>query len=96
MAIGSSTTQTPYLVPSTGNVDFTSLLSVGDTVPGSVKADGTPWRFVGIPDGIGAFDNGDGTATVLVNHETGARRASCGRTARPAPSSTGWSSTRRA
>ncbi|BAQ48669.1 alkaline phosphatase PhoX [Methylobacterium aquaticum] len=72
MAIGPSTTQTPYLVPSTGNVSFTSLLSVGDTVPGSVKADGTPWRFVGIPDGIGAFDNGDGTATVLVNHEIGA------------------------
>ncbi|MGX7708094.1 hypothetical protein [Methylobacterium sp. Gmos1] len=72
MAIGPSTTQTPYLVPSTGTIGFTSILSVGDTVPGSVKADGTPWRFVGIPDGIGAFDNGDGTATVLVNHEIGA------------------------
>lgn len=72
MAIGPSTTQTPYLVPSTGAVGFTSILSVGDTVPGSVKANGTPWRFVGIPDGIGAFDNGDGTATVLVNHEIGA------------------------
>ncbi|MET7247713.1 hypothetical protein ABZT49_30615 [Methylobacterium sp. EM32] len=72
MAIGPSTTQTPYLVPSTGNVSLTSILSVGDTVPGSVKANGTPWRFVGIPDGIGALDNGDGTATVLVNHEIGA------------------------
>ena len=72
MAIGASTTQTPYLVPSIGTVSFTSILSVGDTVPGSVKADGTPWRFVGIPDGIGALDNGDGTATVLVDHEIGA------------------------
>ncbi|WP_167858750.1 alkaline phosphatase PhoX, partial [Methylobacterium nonmethylotrophicum] len=72
MATGPSTTQTPYLVPSTGTVSFTSLLSAGDTVPGSLKADGTPWRFVGVPDGIGAFDNGDGTATVLVNHEIGA------------------------
>ncbi len=72
MATGPSTTQTPYLVPSTGAIGFTSILSVGDTVPGSVKADGTPWRFAGIPDGIGAFDNGDGTATVLVNHEIGA------------------------
>src|SRR6185295_15962688 len=25
----------------------------------------------GIPDGLGAFDNGDGTFTLLVNHELG-------------------------
>src|SRR4030095_4330077 len=29
----------------------------------------TPYRMVGIPDGLGAFDNGDGTFTVLMNHE---------------------------
>src|SRR6266545_3355393 len=28
-------------------------------------------RMVGIPDGLGAFDNGDGTFTVLMNHELG-------------------------
>jgi hypothetical protein len=28
--------------------------------------------MVGIPDGLGAFDNGDGTMTVLMNHELGA------------------------
>lgn len=28
--------------------------------------------MVGIPDGLGAFDNGDGTFSVLVNHELGA------------------------
>ncbi|ACL55325.1 calcium-binding protein [Methylobacterium nodulans] len=76
---GPSTTQSPYLVPTTDKVAFTSILSAGDTVAGSVKSDGTPWRFAGIPDGIGAFDNGNGTATVLVNHElretTGATRA---------------------
>jgi Alkaline phosphatase PhoX len=33
------------------------------------KPDGTPYRMVGIPDGLGAFDNGDGTFTVLMNHE---------------------------
>jgi autotransporter-associated beta strand protein len=28
--------------------------------------------FAGIPDGLGAYDNGDGTMTVLANHEIGA------------------------
>jgi hypothetical protein len=42
-------------------VKFTSLLNVGDSVGG--------YRMVGIPDGLGAYDNGDGTFTVLVNHE---------------------------
>ncbi len=27
--------------------------------------------MVGIPDGLGAFDNHDGTFTVLMNHELG-------------------------
>src|SRR6266542_4157724 len=39
----------------------------GDSV--NLKPDGTPYRMVGIPDGLGAFDNGDGTFTVLMNHE---------------------------
>ena len=38
-----------------------SLLTVGDSAGGA--------RLVGIPDGMGAFDNNDGTFTVLVNHE---------------------------
>ena len=29
----------------------------------------TPYRMVGIPDGLGAFDNYDGTFTALMNHE---------------------------
>jgi serralysin len=69
---GPSTTETPYLVPSNDGVRVTSIISAGDEVVGSTNPDGTAWRFVGIPDGIGAFDNGDGTATVLVNHEIGA------------------------
>jgi hypothetical protein len=45
-----------------------SILTVGDSV--NLKPDeATPYRMVGIPDGLGAFDNGDGTFTVLMNHE---------------------------
>src|SRR6266508_3503719 len=43
--------------------------TVGDSV--NAKPDGSPYRMVGIPDGLGAFDNGDGTFTVLMNHELG-------------------------
>jgi len=68
MAIGPSTTQESYLLPLNPNVRFTSILSAGDQI--GFKPDGvTPWVFAGVPDGLGAFDNGDGTMTVLVNHE---------------------------
>jgi RTX calcium-binding nonapeptide repeat (4 copies) len=67
---GPSSSQTPYVVPTMDGVQLVSLLSTGDHV--GLKPDGTPWRMVGIPDGLGAFDNGDGTMTVLMNHELGA------------------------
>ena len=38
-----------------------SLLTSGDSVGG--------YRLAGTPDGLGAYDNGDGTFTVLMNHE---------------------------
>jgi hypothetical protein len=38
-----------------------SILTTGDSVGG--------YRMVGIPDGLGALDNGDGTFSVLMNHE---------------------------
>jgi hypothetical protein len=66
MPTGPSTTQTPYILPSLPNVRFSSILSAGDTVAGA------PTPFVGVPDGIGVFDNGDGTATVVLNHELAA------------------------
>lgn len=73
---GPSSSQTPYIVP-TGLGTSVSLLTVGDSV--NNKPDGTPYRLVGLPDGLGAFDNGDGTFTLLVNHElretAGATRA---------------------
>ncbi len=67
---GPSSSETPYVVPVAKGVVTKSLLTVGDSV--NFKADGvTPYRMVGIPDGLGAFDNGDGTFTILMNHELG-------------------------
>jgi hypothetical protein len=67
-AVGPSTDATPYLTPIDSSAEFTSLLSVGDVVRKQHKGNET-YRMAGIPDGLGAFDNGDGTFTVLVDHE---------------------------
>jgi Ca2+-binding RTX toxin-like protein len=72
MTTGPSTTTSPYILAAEPNVRFVSILSVGDAV--GTKPDGTPWKMVGIPDGLGAYDNGDGTFTVLMNHEIGANQ----------------------
>ncbi len=70
---GPSSSESPYLVRTEPGVVTVSILTVGDAV--NYKADGvTPYRMVGIPDGLGAFDNGDGTFTVLMNHELAAGR----------------------
>ena len=61
---GISSSQTPYLVPSSPEVKVTAILTVGDTANNGYK-------MVGIPDGTGAWDNGNGTFTLLVNHELG-------------------------
>jgi len=63
---GPSSSATPYLINAEPNVRFTSILTVGDTPEGGT------YRMVGIPDGLGAWDNGDGTFTVVMNHELGA------------------------
>ena len=55
---------TPYLVPTAPGWNATSMLTAGNTVKG--------YTMVGIPDGLGVFDNGDRTVTVLMNHEIGA------------------------
>lgn len=54
-------TATPYLIPTHTAVSTTAIITAGDTV-------GT-YQMAGTPDGLGAFDNGDGTFTVLMNHE---------------------------
>src|SRR3954467_9367858 len=67
-ANGPSSSQSPYLVPKTAGVEFTSILTVGDGVKKKHKGNET-YRMAGIPDGLGVYDNGDGTMTVLMNHE---------------------------
>lgn len=66
-----SSSETAYLVPVDANVEFTAILTVGDAVRKKHKGNET-YRMAGIPDGLGAYDNGDGTITVLMNHEIGA------------------------
>lgn len=68
-AQGPSSTDGPYVIPVDPSVDTTSLLTVGDSVNTDPAAPGTPYRMVGIPDGLGAYDNGDGTFTAVMNHE---------------------------
>ncbi|MBI1189077.1 MAG: hypothetical protein GC200_00125 [Tepidisphaera sp.] len=62
---GPSSSQAPYLVPVPGgpSIQSYSILTAGDLVGG--------YRMEGTPDGLGAYDNGDGTMTVLMNHEFG-------------------------
>jgi phosphodiesterase/alkaline phosphatase D-like protein/arylsulfatase A-like enzyme len=61
---GPSSSQTPYILPTAPGVQTSAILTVGDAAPNGYK-------LAGIPDGLGAFDNGDGTFTLLVNHEIG-------------------------
>jgi hypothetical protein len=68
---GKLTAAQAYVVPVATGVVTVPIMTVGETV--NAKPDGvTPYRMVGIPDGLGAFDNGDGTFTLLSNHELGA------------------------
>lgn len=76
-ATGPSSSQTPYITPTAAGWSVTSILTVGDSV--NNKPDATPYRMVGIPDGLGAYDSGVksfggvdyDTFTVLMNHELG-------------------------
>lgn len=76
---GPSSSQPPYILPTHSQAATISLLTVGDSVNEDPDAPGVPYRMVGIPDGLGAYDNGDGTFTLLSNHElrtgTGGGRA---------------------
>jgi len=60
---GPTTSQTPYLLPTVPNASFTSILTAGEAVGN--------YTMCGTPDGLGAFDNGNGTFTLLMNHEFG-------------------------
>ena len=50
-----------YLVRTQPGIVTKSIITTGDSVNG--------YRMAGIPDGRGAYDNGDGKFTVLMNQE---------------------------
>lgn len=58
---GASSSDAAYILPTAADVKTISILTVGNSVGG--------YRLVGIPDGQGAYNNGNGTFTLLVNHE---------------------------
>jgi cysteine-rich repeat protein len=64
-----SSSKPSYVVPVAAGVSTRAILTVGDST--NHKPDGTAYRMVGIPDGLGAFDNNDGTFTMLSNQELG-------------------------
>jgi hypothetical protein len=58
----------PYVTPVGGEYDIKPLLSVGDTVP-EASDPSKKYQMVGIPDGLGAHKNRDGTVTLYMSHE---------------------------
>jgi hypothetical protein len=66
---GPSSSASPYVRPHNGYpIDVVSIITVGDFV--NLKPDGiSPYYFCGIPDGMGAYRNNDGSMSVLITHE---------------------------
>ena len=62
-ATGPSSSQSPYFLPTATGYSITSIITTPDAI-------GT-YSMAGIPDGLGAFDNNDGTFTLLMNQEIG-------------------------
>lgn len=61
---GPSSSQSPYVLPTHAGVTTTSILTVGDSIGG--------YRMVGIPDGMGAWQNdGQTNFNLVMNHELG-------------------------
>ncbi len=63
LGAGPQSSQSPYLFGASAGVKTNALITVGDSV-------GT-YKMAGLGDGLGAFDNGNGTFTLLMNHEMG-------------------------
>jgi hypothetical protein len=65
---GISTGSTPYVLPLLAGTDTISIFTVDNT---GINADDSVggYGMAGVPDGMGAYDNGDGTFTLLLNHE---------------------------
>ncbi len=64
---GPSSSRPPFQEAVDSGYAFISLISVGDFA--GTNPNGTPRRAAGVMDGLGAYDNGNGTFTVLANHE---------------------------
>jgi hypothetical protein len=58
----------PYTVPVGPDYSIIPILSVGDRVPRTGNADQL-FQMIGIPDGLGAHANRDGTTTVFMNSD---------------------------
>ena len=63
ICISHAESDAPLINPTSAHWSVKPLLNVGQPVGKSA------YRMVGIPDGMGAFKNEDGTITVLMNHE---------------------------
>jgi hypothetical protein len=66
-----ATSVKPYVEPVGDEYEVKALFSVDDKVPLLGGAPGQQYRMVGIPDGLGAHGNADGTRTLYMNHELG-------------------------
>ena len=64
-----ATSVPPYVEPVGSEYEIKPLFSVDDKVPLLGGAPGQQYRMVGIPDGLGAHPNPDGTSTLFMNHE---------------------------
>jgi Bacterial protein of unknown function (DUF839) len=69
VAASAATSIKPYVEPVGDEYEVRPLFSVDDKVPLLGGASGQQYRMVGIPDGLGAHPNGDGTSTLYMNHE---------------------------
>ena len=59
---GPSSSNSPYAIITAPGWSATSIITTGDSAANGYRAGG-------IPDGLGVYDNGDGTFTLLSNHE---------------------------
>ena len=66
-----ATSVKPYVEPVGGDYEVKALFSADDKVPLLGGESGQQYRMVGIPDGLGARPNGDGTSALYMNHELG-------------------------
>jgi Bacterial protein of unknown function (DUF839) len=66
-----ATSVKPYVEPVGSQYAVTALFSADDRVPLLGGTPGQEYRMVGIPDGLGAHPNPDGTSTLYMNHELG-------------------------